>query len=436
MSGIIKIMTLECIILDGQILDEGSRTKFSFLEINEEVVKGMELIRLIPINKLLNFFNGFSRKLIQAPEAKEIDGIAFLSNWLRKSNLERIIQNNIGNKEILNQFIGSGNKKVKAQPKGIVCHWIAGNIPTLALFSFFQSLLVRNGNIIRLPLQSVSTISILLRIFSELTIDNISGKDLLKSAAVISFPSSERELNNEMSKIADVRIVWGGSVAVKAIQGLEHREHCEDVVFGPKYSFSVMDSKILSSEDLEKYIRRFTNDIVAFEQSACSSPHVFFIETVDMSVLKNVIELFAKELERMKTILPKQTIGQLTSTQIISKRAEYALTQENKVYCSKSNDWTILFDTNVTLEEPIQSRTIWIKPVDDLMKVISLITRKIQTIGCAILNEELYYRFVDEATYKGVARCVAPGQMNIYDSPWDGVYLLQRLVNWSTAVKL
>ena len=35
----------------------------------------------------------------------------------------------------------------------------------------------------------------------------------------------------------------------------------------------------MNSPDLEKFVRRFTTDVIAFEQSACSSPHVFFIET-------------------------------------------------------------------------------------------------------------------------------------------------------------
>ena len=436
MIGIINNMTLESIFLDGRIVSEDMKSSYTFLDIKSKVEDGLQALRTISVNQILDFFNGYSRALIQSPNAKEIDGIAFLSNWIRKSNLEKLIQNNLGNKEVLNQFIGMGNKRVKAQPKGIVCHWIAGNIPTLALFSLFQSILVRNANIVRLPVQSIETITILLKLFSEQTINGIKGEDILKSVAIVSFSSADQFLNNEMSIIADIRIVWGGSVAVKAIQGLEHREHCEDIVFGPKYSFSVIDSDALTSTELEKYIRRFTNDIVAFEQSACSSPHVIFIETENKKTIQTVIDGFAKELERMKSVLPKKTISQLISTQIINKRAEYALSKDKIVYCSKTNDWTILFDENIVLEEPIQSRTIWIKPVSDLMVIINLLTKKIQTIGCAIENVEKFYNFVENATYHGVARCVAPGQMNIYDSPWDGVYLLQRLVNWATAVRL
>ena len=173
MIGIINNMTLESIFLDGRIVSEDMKSSYTFLDIKSKVEDGLQALRTISVNQILDFFNGYSRALIQSPNAKEIDGIAFLSNWIRKSNLEKLIQNNLGNKEVLNQFIGMGNKRVKAQSKGIVCHWIAGNIPTLALFSLFQSILVRNANIVRLPVQSIETITKLMKLFSEQKIKGI-----------------------------------------------------------------------------------------------------------------------------------------------------------------------------------------------------------------------------------------------------------------------
>ena len=100
--------------------------------------------------------------------------------------------------------------------------------------------------------------------------------------------------------------------------------------------------------------------------------------------------------------------------------------------CPKENDWTILINNEIKLEEPIESRTIFIKEVDSIMQIIPLITRKIQTIGCAINNKEKLLDFADQVTYKGVSRCVNLGQMQLFDSPWDGMLFMSRLVNWVT----
>ncbi len=433
MNGTGRKMTIECILESGTFFSRETNYIEDFNSLSERLKIAQFNLRKIPINTLLNMFNSFSRALVKDNSVKEIEGIAFLSNWLRKSNLEKLINQNLGNLDVLNQFIGSGNKRVKAQPKGLVCHWIAGNIPTLSIFSLIQSMLVRNSNILRIPEQSIEATILLLKVFAKIEEVGIKGSDLLKAIAIVYYPSSDQIANASLSIVADIRVVWGGLTAVQAIQELNHREHCEDIIFGPKYSFSVLDNEILDSPDLEKFIRRFATDIVAFEQSACSSPHIFFIESnqTDEKFTK-VINLFSQELSRLMKILPKEYINQVIATKIINKRAEYGLSIDKNIISSKSNDWTILIDNNIRLEEPIQSRTIWIKPVPSVMDIPSLITKNIQTIGCAFSNKDKFINFVDIATYKGVARCVAPGQMNIFDSPWDGIYFLQRLVNFVT----
>lgn len=437
MNGIGNKMAIECVLESGSFFPRQKNYIKDFTSLSEKLKTAQFNLRKIPINTLLNLFNSFSRAILKDESVKEIEGIAFLSNWLRKSNLEKLINQNLGNLDVLNQFIGSGNKRVKAQPKGLVCHWVAGNIPTLSIFSLVQSMLVRNSNILRIPEQSIEATISLLKVFSQIEEGEFKGSDLLKANSIVYYPSSDHVANASLSMVADIRVVWGGLTAVQAIQGLAHREHCEDIIFGPKYSFSVLDHEILESPDLEKYIRRFATDVVAFEQSACSSPHVFFIETDNKDErLTDVINLFSQEFTRLMKVLPKEYINQVSATKIINKRAEYGLSLDKNVICSKSNDWTILIDNNIKLEEPIQSRTIWIKPIPSVMDIPPLITKNIQTIGCAFSNKDKFINFVDLATFKGVARCVAPGQMNIFDSPWDGIFFLQRLVNFVTVTSI
>ncbi|MFX1445947.1 MAG: acyl-CoA reductase, partial [Promethearchaeota archaeon] len=120
------------------------------------------------------------------------------------------------------------------------------------------------------------------------------------------------------------------------------------------------------------------------------------------------------------------------TSKIINIRAEYALDPTKTVICSQENDWTILINDNFNLEEPIESRTIFIKEIDSIYQVIPLITKKIQTIGCAIENKTKLVEFANQATFRGVARCVNLGQMHLFDSPWDGMLFMSRLVNWVT----
>jgi hypothetical protein len=405
------------------------------LTIESEVREGMAKLFEVKIDSILAVLHVFSRALIRDPEVKKIEGIAFLSNWLRRENLKKIIGTNLGSIEYLESFVGEDRRRIRTFPRGLVCHWIAGNIPTLSLFSLFQSMLGKNGNVLRIPEISLPTVLPILQLFSAVKENGISGKDLLKSVAVVYFPSSDRKSNIALSMMADARVVWGGKEAVEAITGLPNRTHCEDIIFGPKYSFAVFDGKALASENLPKYIRNLATDALLFEQSACSSPHVIFLET-DEEGVREFAQKLSKEFERLSRTIPKTDFDAGRSALIINRRAEYALDLSKEVIAPKEIDWTILINKDIALEEPIQSRTVFLKPVSDILQTVDLITHNVQTVGNGILDSKKAEEFAKGVMFRGVARVVPPGQMHLYDSPWDGILLLNRLVCWNNLTLL
>nr|QEE15401.1 Acyl-CoA reductase (LuxC) [Candidatus Prometheoarchaeum syntrophicum] len=395
------------------------------------IYEGIKLLKKISKNEILDIFHEYSKNLIKSTEVNKIEGIAFLSSWLKRNNFIQIVEKSFKDLDYLENFIGD-KKRIKAQPRGIACHWIAGNVPTLGLFSLFQSIFVGNANILRIPPKSHKTIVALLKVFAETTIDSgLSGANLLTSVGIIYYNKSNIKANIELSEIADVRIVWGGDSAVKSITGLPKKAHCEDIIFGPKYSFAVFDKDAVISKNFTRYLRFLVSDIFLFDQAACTSPHVVFFEKGLKNIeeiTKDLVEAFNRAIKQF----PKIDIDQFITSKIINIRAQYALDLDKKVICPTENDWTILANDQIQLEEPIESRTIFVKEVDSIMAVIPLITRKIQTIGCAIDDKNKLEEFADEVTFRGVSRCVNLGQMHLFDSPWDGMLFMSRLVNWVT----
>ncbi|MCP4762774.1 MAG: acyl-CoA reductase [archaeon] len=418
-------------IFGGEFYYPEYKSVESLVPLMNDIEQAVVKLRQIKKSDLLNLFQEYSRVLIKDPESNTIEGVPFLSNWLRKTNFSQIIEKNLKSIDYLEQFVGE-KKRIKAQPRGLACHWIAGNVPTIGIFSLFQSIFVGNANILRIPPISHDIICRLLKVFSKCKLDNgISGSQVLKSVGIIYFEKDNNTANNELSNIADVRIVWGGSEAIKAITGLEKADHCEDVVFGPKYSFSVFDKEAIESAGFNKYIRNLIADVLLFDQAACTSPHTVFFEKKGKQI-EEITQIISEEFNKMSKKFPKTEIDQFITTKIINERARYALDPEKIVICPKENDWTILINNKIQLEEPIESRTIFIKEIDSIMDTIPLITRKIQTIGCAVENKDLLIRYANQVTLKGVSRCVNLGQMHLFDSPWDGMLFLSRLVNWVT----
>ena len=68
--------------------------------------------------------------------------------------------------------------------------------------------------------------------------------------------------------------------------------------------------------------------------------------------------------------------------------------------------------------------------VSDVKQIIPLLSHKIQTIGLAMADAKERLAFGESAALRGVARCVNPALMNIYETPWDGLLPVNRLVRW------
>ncbi len=422
---------IEIVMLVGEFFHPVHKEVEALKPLLPAIQAGFEVLKKIDKGRIIDVFQKFSENLVKDPSTTGIEGVAFLSSWLRKANMMQIVEKNLRDLAYLDHFVGE-KKQIKAQPRGIVCHWIAGNVPTIGLFSLFQSMLVGNANILRIPPKSHDTMVRLLKAFTSTKIDGgLTGADLLKSTAIIYYDRSDRLANEEFSEIADARIVWGGEEAVKSITGLPRRAHCEDVIFGPKYSFAVLDRGAIDSKELSRTLRFLASDIFLFDQAACTSPHVVYCERSSADIAA-VARTLGEEMGKLAKRYPKTDIDQYIMTKIINARAEHALDPDASVVCSPENDWTILINKRPGLEEPIESRTVFVKEVESIMDVIPHITKKIQTIGCAIDDKAKLLAFADAATFRGVARCVNIGQMHLFDSPWDGMLLMSRLVNWVT----
>lgn len=424
---------IECYSLNGEIYEEPIYFE-SFHDIKNKLEFEQENLTSFPIDAIISIIDEYGKKICKNKKLLKEEGTAFLTFYLKKNNIQKMIDLNIGNKNYLNNFVDVGNKKyIKAQRRGVICHWIAGNVGTLGIYSIIQSLLCRNSNLVRVPKELVSITLNLLRPLKEVQVNLneicYSGEDLLKSISLIYFKSDNLKLNSEMSSIADGRIFWGGEEALNSVKGLPQKTTCKDIIFGPKYSFAVMDKEAVESIELEKYLEKLAIDIITFNQGACSSPHVVFIERGVVS-LEEVCNRFAKVFANISIKYPVKYIEQGTAVKIINKRGEYGLSLDKMLYNSKCFNYTILTNNDISLEEPIGCRTIFLKEVENLFKVTNLITHKIQTVGVAFSNKNKALDFADEATRRGVDRIINLGSMNIYDYPWDGMMVMHELLRW------
>jgi phenylacetate-coenzyme A ligase PaaK-like adenylate-forming protein len=391
----------------------------------------------LPINIIVALLDAAAQQMY-SEEFRGIAGIAFLAGWLRRHNLEKILRLNLGAEiAALDGMVDIDGIGLRAAPRGVVAHWVAGNIPTLAFFSWALATLAKNASIIRISGASREPTQALFGAVrrAEVVVDGrrYSGELLLKHSCVLYFPSEDDDLHRAMSMTADARVVWGGAEAVDEISRLPRLQHCEDVVFGPKFSLAVIDAATLKDDILRgRALRELAREVVLFEQRACSSPQIVYVEG-DPERLHNFLPLLgelAAEFTALGRRFPKQAIAETATANIVRARAEYGLRPDAIVCASHDMSFTILLDATPNHVEALQDRTLFVKIVSDVTQIVPVLNPKIQSIGLGIADQIKRMQFTEAAALRGVARCVPLGKMNLYETPWDGMKPISRLVRW------
>ena len=117
------------------------------------------------------------------------------------------------------------HSSLKALPRGIVSHWLSGNVPLLGMFALIQSILTKNANILKVSANESQALPFLLETFEDLKYTtpggySIDGNELLKTLSVVYFDRNQTNIANTFSKNADVRIAWGGREAIESVCSL------------------------------------------------------------------------------------------------------------------------------------------------------------------------------------------------------------------------
>lgn len=405
----------------------------SFASVVSELECNRRILFDCPDPIIIRLLTQFGRDIGKDPSLASIPGIPYLSLWLRRENLQALFQVNFGRSPDWTDPVPVDSRvEMIAVPRGIVCHWIAGNIPLLGLYSLVLATLGKNASIIKIHPDAYPYLHPLIQRLEEVTVEyngeTYSGSIITSSVCLVSFPGKNEPLSQAFSLVADCRVVYGSDDAVKAISRLPHQTHADTIIYGPKYSFSAFDSVMIESPEFLSMLKSLARDIVQFNQAACSSPHTVFFEKSALS-----LDAIAEQLEEALRSVPERLFPPLDegiAVSVINTRARYLLDDSRDIRLPDDLKWTICMNDSVSLEEPVQGRCIFIKEVPEVDLVLPLITRKVQTVALGMGDKEKRKRFIRELAFRGVDRVMTPGTMHEYTQPWDGMLGAGRMVRW------
>lgn len=432
-------------ILANKYNDSNSQTKNKILFHNfldksienlEDYINELKSLNDIPTIVLCKMISKASINWLDEPKLNKYkqQGLSFLVKWCSEKNLLKLLNESLlGDYTYLDGFQKSSINEytqIRCTPKGLVSHWVAGNVPLLSMLILVQSIITKNKNIVKLSAQTENTLIHLLEPLNKIKIKYLgktySGKRILQSLVICSFSRNDINENKLISQLADVKISWGGGNSMEAIKKLPSKTNCHNILFGPKTSFSIVSQDYLEfNNNYKRYFLKMARDISSFEQKACSSPHTIFYKGTQID---DFCSKLSEALDITLEMIPKVNMENEHSHILDAiEMGEFT----GKIWKNKNNDWVIIKNDNFVLELPVFSRVIFIKQANDLKSIYPLIHEEVQTISLGLIGKEKI-NIANDLSNLGVIRFPDPGLMTNFDNPWDGKLVISELVKFST----
>jgi len=397
----------------------------------EEIVQAAVRLREValsedlPLGTVLELFERWAAAL-QGKGMESLPGAAFLRIWLRRGTLEPILERELGRDALNDAWREEGQAKLRAFPLGIVGHWPAGNIEIQPVLSLTCALLGGNASLVRVPTNLVDATY---QVIAKLREVDKAGV-LTKRIDLVSFDHSRDDLQFAMARNVDGAMIWGGDEAVARVRALPFPHWTRLAVFGPRLSVAAMDAEVWSDRtERASWCQRIARDVWQFDQQACSSPQVLFLERGDTGDINDFIQELKQAFQAENRAHPRHEIRPSLTSAICLARATWLLDDvQNRAWFSYSPDWTILLGTGTDIPKPTQGRTLTVLLVDNLLEVITKFDGAVQTLGLAVGNRQKELALAQAAGGRGVDRIVKLGRMHVFASPWDGGDLIRPMV--------
>jgi len=315
----------------------------------------------------------------------------------------------------------------------MIAHVAAGNIPNPALMSLALGLLTRSAQFMKCATGS----SLLPCLFAH-SIRQANPK-LGACLELAEWPGGSSDLEAALFAECDCVTATGNDATLGAVRS-RLGPRVRFIGYGQRVSFGYVTREALRDENALSIAGRVAEDIVAWDQNGCLSPHVIYVEERGDIESDKFASLLALELMRREAAIPRGAISVEESAAIATHRSMYetlaAHRGDVKVWQSKdSTVWTVVFEHEVRFHFSPLNRFIYVKPVPDLAAVLQGVDElrgKVSTVGVAAppgkLNE-----IAPQLARWGVTRICPVGQMQNPPLTWrhDGRPALADLVTWT-----
>jgi len=361
-----------------------------------------------------NWLSDLSKFLLKDPKIKKYPDVATFAFFCRKANLSKLKSIHYDPNEIR---IG----------KGIAFHVAPSNVPVNFAYTLITGLLSGNINIVKIPTKHFEQIDIIINAINK-TLENAEFIEIKKRIFIIKYDTNS-DVTSIISKICDLRIIWGGNETVLNVKNIITNPKSLDISFPDRYSISLIDAKsYLGLENKLKLSELFFNDTYLFDQNACTAPHSLFWIGSDEDIEKSK-KIFWDLLE--KTIIKKQY--NLNDISTIDKLVTFYSQSMDKFPITKNNKNNLIWRVN---NKELNSK------IDDfrcasgyfnefnilhINELNNIIKKNYQTLSYYGIHKDDLISFLKINKPQGIDRVVPIGSTLDFSLNWDGYDLINQM---------
>jgi hypothetical protein len=373
-------------------------------------------------------------------------------------SLEALVAQDLGDARRLDDF-GAGSAEHRtgrtslAVGPELLVHLTAGNLPNPALFSMILGLIMRSAQIVKCPRDA----SLLPRLFAH----SLAATESKLGACLelVSWSHDERnarELEDLLfSEAACVTATGSDTMLAEVRPRIPSRTRF--IGYGHRISFGLIAKESLSPYSRKRLVRAMADDITAWNQLGCLSPHAYYVEEEASGSAEALAEELAAELERREATEPRGTIGVAESALIQSRRGIFelraaamaSLTERNlnrslffdppatvRLWAStESTAWTVVLNHDARFQPSCLHRFIELKPVrnwGEVLRFAEPFRQQLSTVAVAAPDDRVP-EMARQLAHWGVSRICPIGRMQDPPAAWrhDGRPALGDLVTWT-----
>jgi hypothetical protein len=378
------------------------------------------------------------RQKVAVSSATLATGLNAFFSQLTADNLQALVLQEFGHAHRLDALCASAVEQKQqrvalARGPEFLVHVAAGNIPCPALLNMVLGVLVRSAQFVKCASGTV----FLPRLFAHSLYE--AEPKLGACLEVAEWPGGSEPLEAALFSEADCVTATGTDETLAAIR---HKlpVQVRFLGYGHRVSFGYITNGALSGFNVARLVGRAADDVVAWNQMGCLSPHLFYVERGGRVSVEEFAELLAAELQQREEREPRGAISDQAAGVIANRRAFYevraAHSAETRQWCSpQSTAWTVVYEADPRFQLSCLNRFVYIKAVADLNRALEAadpVRGRVSTVGLAA-TEDKAPEIVTTLAHWGATRICPLGQMQNPPLTWrhDGRPAMSDLVTWT-----